>query len=65
MSVAQGSRRAVSVATASSAISFAPLVATITGSTTFAISGWRARRSATTSIAAASASMPVLSARML
>ena len=65
MSVAQGSRRAVSVATASSEMSFAPLVATITGSTTFAISGWRAIRSATTSIAAASANMPVLSARML
>ena len=31
---------------------------------TFAISGWRAKRSADTSIAAASASMPVLSARM-
>ena len=40
------------------------LVAIITGSTTFWISGWRSRCAATVSITAAEDSMPVLSARM-
>ena len=46
-------------------MSFAPLVATITGSTTFFTRGAARSRSATTSIASGVASMPVLSARTL
>ena len=64
MSVASGRSRDFTAPIASSEISRAPLVAIMTGSITFAISECGPIASAMTSIAAGSASIPVLSALM-
>jgi len=64
ITVASGSSLSLSALIAESAMRRAPLVATITGSITFAMAGRPRSFSATTSMTAGSASIPVLSAAM-